>query len=352
MPPQPCCRDELLQQAKAEREARGQARARARAATTIQAHWRSWRTRTAVRQQLLQDWQRGFAGTAAQGNAAQPPAPEATAQAVRLLLMALLPFGSARTHRLLASGEAAGLLADASSSSSRGARSSDAGGQGGAAVAVKGTFALVLRHKQAPLEPQVSAHARQCRAACAAQRAMHALHCAVAAAACCVLQARAAWQAQALPLCQLCCLVIAGQPPDPVVDAAAARLLQLMTSAAYWQGGSGGTGAQAPPAAAAAVLAGLRAQPMPLLCAARRLVACSAAAAAVQAPQQPAAAGVLSAAAVVASGVVWRARSWVVLHAAACGIRQRAACNTTLAGQHLLTALHMPHCVVQACSVC
>lgn len=125
-PTTPYCREEVLAQAKAERAARSEARLRNKSATVIQSYWRSYAARTALQQQLLQQWQAAYAGAAAQPNL-NLPAIGLHNGAVRLLLMALLPFGSVRTRAQLQSGDP--MCLDTPSSR----------------AAVKGTIALVLR---------------------------------------------------------------------------------------------------------------------------------------------------------------------------------------------------------------
>ncbi|KAF6266492.1 hypothetical protein COO60DRAFT_942 [Scenedesmus sp. NREL 46B-D3] len=282
-------REALLQQAQADRASRGEARVRSKAATTIQSHWRSHTARAALRQQLLQQWHASYAGAAAQPDVLLPGVQLRTGT-VRLLLMALLPFGSSRSHKLLAAGDPYILTSSSSSSgagfTADGSASRACASSGSCAAAVRGTLALLLRSIGS------SDPALNYTAGSAGPNAQ-------------------AWLLQAVRMCQLCCLLLCAGPAasDPVVDAAAARLLQLLTCADSWGGGdnnssssgaavrardgsravqssSGSDRGQATADAAAAVLSGLCQQPLPLLQAARRLVQSSSA---LQAQQQAAA---------------------------------------------------------------
>lgn len=113
----------------------------------IQSHWRSYAARTAQQQKLLHQWQERCAASAAQPDTLLP-AQELQSGAVRLMLMALMPFGSSRSTRTLERGEPLGL--GVVSNSTHGAAAHHSSNSGirdsrSRAVAVRGTIALVLR---------------------------------------------------------------------------------------------------------------------------------------------------------------------------------------------------------------
>lgn len=182
-------REEVLDQARAERAARGEAKRRHKAAVALSAGWRGARSRLELRRALLREWQARFAGAAAQPDCQLPLAQ--LRAAVRLMLAGVgLAPGCARAAQLLGSGQPLRLPA----------------GDGGAASA-RGTLALVLRSVGAVTDAQ---------------------------------QQDAAARVQVLQLAQACCLVAAADAaaPNPVLDAAASRLVQLLaTSSQTVQGG-------------------------------------------------------------------------------------------------------------------
>jgi hypothetical protein len=145
-----CCvllrmpREALLQQAQADRAARSEARTRSKAATTIQSHWRSHAARTLLRQQLLQQWHASYASAAAQPDVLLPGL-ELRTGAVRLLLAALLPFGSSRSRKMLASGDPYTLSNSTGESGDGGSRAAVSSSGSSSALAVRGTLALLLR---------------------------------------------------------------------------------------------------------------------------------------------------------------------------------------------------------------
>ncbi len=96
-------REEVLEAARKEREARASARTHARAAVLIQAAQRAYAARRAARAECLRLWQERFALLAAQPSAAVSAAALSHC-ALPLLLHALLPPASPMTARRLASG--------------------------------------------------------------------------------------------------------------------------------------------------------------------------------------------------------------------------------------------------------
>jgi hypothetical protein len=116
-----CCRDEILNQAKAERAARTAAKQQQKSSVVIQAAWRSRAARCGLCCQLLQQWQESYANAAAQPDVCVSGAD--LSHAVRLALQAVLPLGSARSRQVLESGQALEHIHNC----------------------VKGTIALVLR---------------------------------------------------------------------------------------------------------------------------------------------------------------------------------------------------------------
>jgi hypothetical protein len=138
------CREDILQQAKADRAARGEARKRSKAATTIQAYWRSHQSRATFRKQLLHEWHSRFAVIAGAGAGGEQLSANEVAEAVRVLVMAVLPLGSSITRQLLSSGDPSTWMGHGNKARNATSTSTPA--------AIRGTLALLMRHKHAPVD--------------------------------------------------------------------------------------------------------------------------------------------------------------------------------------------------------
>ena len=193
-------REEVIEQAKRQREQRAHARSQGKAALVIQAAWRGRCSRRAARAAHLQRWRQEFSQLSARPDAAVT-AQQLAQAAVPLLLGLLLPAGTPATRRCLAQGAPLQL---------------DAGGR----EALKGTLGLLLRSLSSS-SPEHN-------------------YCALAAAS------TPQWVCQCTRLLQLCAASSAAQPAgqaaadDGLLEAAAARVMMLLLQPDAWKAGLAG----------------------------------------------------------------------------------------------------------------